>query len=85
MELIWYKSHSTTKPIELDTQSSPTTVYFRKNVVEIEIEDEEGKKYTEYEYDEAKLSKVDYAIYLGDVNTANIDFLAIMTGVDIDE
>ena len=85
MTLKWYRSQSMDRPLELDMDSSPTTVFMRKNIEEVEKEDTEGQTYTEYEYDEAKLSKEEYAIHQAEVNAANIDFIAIMTGVDIDE
>lgn len=57
-------------PLEIDLKSSPTTVYFRKNINEIQIDDR-----TEYEYDEAIMSKEDYIVELAKKNEELADVL----------
>lgn len=46
----------TEKPAEIDTTSSPTTVYFRKNIREVPNEGEG----THWKYDEAQIMRDDY-------------------------
>ena len=41
--------------------------------------------YTYYEYEEAKLSKNDYTRYLVEKQIANTDYLALMSGIDLEE
>lgn len=57
----YYKSISNDRPQAVDNTSSPTTVYLRKNIEAVEIEDvETGNKRTEYRYEEATISKDEY-------------------------
>lgn len=85
IELNWYKSESDGYPEDVDMTSSPTTVYIRKNIEEVErMDDASGVTRTVYVYDEAKLSHADYAIYKEEQNAANIDYIAAMTDVDLD-
>ena len=80
--LEFHKSESTSIPELIDMVSSPTTVYIRENIQEKQkIVNEE--EYTIYTYDEAILTKEEYAIYLAEANTANIDYLSMMDGVDL--
>lgn len=87
----WYKSESTIKPDEVDTTSSKTTIYLRRNISEKKCEDEfNGENQTYFEYDEATMTKKEYADYLNiisiidiDQQRADIDYLAIMTGVEL--
>lgn len=65
MSLEYKKAESTIYPELIDTTSSNTTVYLRKNVVKKQVKDEEtGETCTRYEYDEAKLTKEQYEEYL---------------------
>ena len=65
MILNWHKSESSVYPELVDTTSSNVVVYLRKNVVEKQVKDEiTGETHTMYEYDEAKLTKAEYAEYL---------------------
>ena len=87
----WYKSESTLRPDELDTTSSKKAVYLRRNIVEKQRESRfDGEMQTYYEYDETKLTKEEYAEYLKGLalidieqQRADIDYLAIMTGVEL--
>lgn len=89
----WYKAESTEIPDEVDTTSSKTTVYLRRNIVEKQRESEfDGKMHTYYEYNEVKLTKEEYQQYLTEINITNIekqradiDYIALMTGVDLEE
>lgn len=60
----WYKSESTIRPDEVDTTSSKTSVYLRRNIVEKQRESEiDGEMQMYYEYEEAKLTKEEYEKY----------------------
>lgn len=92
MKLNYRKSESTSRPETIDTTSSKTSVYLRKNIVEKERKDEEGNIYRYCEYDEAKLTKAEYEKYLSELavadirqQRADIDYIALMCGVDLEE
>ena len=82
----WYKSSSTVRPEKTDTTSSKVYNYVRKNIVEEEIADElhEGTT-TIYTYDECKVPKASWDVFLqNEQNTANIDYLAMELGIDLE-
>ena len=65
MKLNYIKSQSSVKPDLVDTTSSKTTVYVRQNIVENKkIDEMSGEEIVFYEYEEAKLTKEEYAEYL---------------------
>ena len=65
MKLNFIKSQSSVKPDLVDTTSSKTTVYIRQNIAENKkIDEMSGEKTVFYEYEEAKLTKEEYAEYL---------------------
>ena len=66
MNLYFKKSQSTVKPELVDTTSSKKVVYIRQNIVETAIDDT-----TYYEYDEAKLTKAEYAEYLKELEATD--------------
>lgn len=68
MEITWKKvtGCQPQKPPEIDTISSPTTVYLRKNINQTEISSEEGSGRM-WEYEEAQLSLLEYAAYQAEV------------------
>ena len=92
MKMNYAKSESTIKPELIDTTSSKTTVYIRKNIIEKERMDKEtGDSTTYYEYDEAKLNKEEYQEYLKELEIidiqkqrADIDYIALMSGIDLE-
>ena len=67
MKLEFYKSSSSVKPELIDTTSSKKVVYIRQNIIETVVEDT-----TYYEYDEAKLTKAEYAEYLKELEATEI-------------
>ena len=93
MILNYVKSQSSIKPELIDTTSSKTSVYIRQNIVEVEKTNEsDNTSTTFYEYDEAKLTKQEYQEYLKELSIidiqqqrADIDYIALMTGVDLEE
>ena len=57
------------KPSEFDTTSSPTTVYQRKNIQRIEIENMDGTKSELWEYDERTMTHEEYSVIAEIVET----------------
>ena len=54
----------TEKPLEVDTCSSTNTVYLRKNITQVEVEDVVSKeKVTMWQYDERQMTPAEYAQY----------------------
>ena len=92
MKLNYVKSQSSVKPDLIDTTSSKVVVYVRQNIVENKKTDEmSGEETVFYEYDEAKLTKEEYQEYLKELEIidiqqqrADIDYIALMTGVDLE-
>ena len=92
MILNYVKSQSSIKPELIDTTSSKTSVYIRQNIVEVEKANESDDTSTIfYEYDEAKLTKQEYQEYLKELSIidiqqqrADIDYIALMSGVDLE-
>ena len=75
MILNYVKSQSSVKPELIDTTSSKTTVYLRKNIIEVErnnMNDDSSASTTFYEYDEAKLSKEEYQEYLKELENEEV-------------
>ena len=59
--MTYYKVTSNDYPQSVDITSSPTTVYLRKNIKAVDVEDEmTGNTRTEYHYDEAAITKDEY-------------------------
>lgn len=84
---IWYRGESSVYPQLVDTTSSKKWVFVRRNIEEFEREDEVDpeikKKY--YSYEEMKIPKENYPIYELEVqNAANLDYLAMMSDIDLD-
>ena len=92
MKLNYIKSQSSVKPDLVDTTSSKTCVYIRQNIVENKKTDEmSGKETVFYEYEEAKLTKAEYKEYLKELEIidiqkqrADIDYIALMSGIDLE-
>ena len=92
MRLNFIKSQSSVKPDLVDTTSSKTTVYIRQNIVEnIKTDEMSGEETVFYEYEEAKLTKAEYKEYLKELEIidiqkqrADIDYIALMSGIDLE-
>ena len=69
MEIKYTTSSSNEEPVLLDTTSSETHVYIRRNVKLVTKTDAEGNEYQEYEYEEAQLTKAEYAAYTASIET----------------
>ena len=92
MKLNYIKSQSSVKPDLVDTTSSKVVVYLRQNIVEnIKTDEMSGKETVFYEYEEAKLTKQEYQEYLKELEIidiqqqrADIDYIALMSGIDLE-
>ena len=92
MKLNYVKSQSSVKPDLVDTTSSKAVVYLRQNIVEnIKTDEMSGKETVFYEYEEAKLTKAEYQEYLKELEIvdiqkqrADIDYIALMSGIDLE-
>ena len=89
MKLNFIKSQSSVKPDLVDTTSSKTSVYLRKDIAENTITDMDGNEVIMYEYDEAVLTKAEYEEYLKELEVidiqqqrADIDYILMMTGLE---
>ena len=75
----WYRSESAVMPLEIDTESSNTYNYVRRNVEEVERE-ENGETIKMYTYEESKVLKADWGLYLDLTQAqADIDYLNMIT------
>ena len=79
--LTYQKSSSMIKPEEVDDTSSQFVTYLHRNVEE--KTDENDNVY--YEYDECKLTKAEYQAYLLEKQRADIDYIALMSDIDLEE
>ena len=92
MKLKYVKSQSSVKPDLVDTTSSKVVVYLRQNIVKnIKTDEMSGEETVFYEYEEAKLTKKEYQEYLKELEIidiqkqrADIDYIALMSGIDLE-
>lgn len=83
LNLDYKKVESDTIPDEVDTTSSPTTVYLRRNIRTEELQDIETETTrTVYVYDEATIPRDEYNAYLTGKTQADIEYLYMMGGLD---
>lgn len=83
LNLDYKQVESDTMPDEIDTISSPNTVYLRRNIRTEErqgIETETTR--TVYVYDEAAIPRNEYNAYLAGKTQADIEYLYMMGGLD---
>lgn len=75
----WYNSESATYPLEVDTTNSRKYNYVRRNITEVVKED-----VTYYEFEECKILKEDWGLYLENEQLrADLDYIAMETGVEL--
>lgn len=83
LNLDYKQVESNTMPDEIDTISSPTTVYLRRNIRTEERQDIETENIrTVYVYDEATIPRNEYNAYLAGKTQADIEYLYMMGGLD---
>lgn len=76
----WNTVQSTKKPSDIDTTSSKTVNYVRRNINKIQIEDTDGKQRTLYEYEELVVDKNMWSMHLElEQARADIDYLNMLT------
>ena len=63
MTIQFKKAQSNQKPSEIDVTSSPNGVYYRRNIKEVEKENESGEIYVYYEYEEAFMTLNEWEDY----------------------
>ena len=81
---MWHRSENTIRPLIEDKTSSKSYVIVTKNIEEVHYTDEEGNEQTKYVYDEAFVKKEDYDSFKQlEQQKADIEFLSMMTGVDL--
>lgn len=81
MRFNWYKVTGDDSPKEIDTIGSTTYIYFHRN-----IQPKTDAYQTEYyQYDEAKLTPLEYQQYLLEQTRSEVDYLAMMSDIDLEE
>lgn len=85
MQLNWKYTESTGRPLDVDDVSSPTSVFLAKDIVEKQRENVDGEMQTYFEYQCAVLSKTEYNTYLEEQNRSDIDYIAMMSDIDLEE
>ena len=58
----WYNAESSIEPVEIDTESSKTYNYVRKDIREV-TETVDGEEVTKYVYKECKVPKESWGMY----------------------
>lgn len=76
-------SESPTFPVEVDLISSQTTVYVRENIKPVTRKSMDGSSSTVYTYNETQYTREEYSELQTAKTRADIDYLAIMTGVTL--
>lgn len=72
----WYRTESLECPQEYDKDSSPTTVYQRRNIQEEKRMDAlTDKEYTTYVYEERTMTKEEYAAYQAELESPAIKMI----------
>lgn len=83
---MWITSEANYKPNTVDIATSKVYNYIRRNIHQEQREDDEGKIYTVWVYEEKKISKENWELYKAvERNSANIDYIAMMTDVEIED
>ena len=72
------------RPAEFDTESSPTTVYQRRNIKQITVEAADGSTSTMWEYEERTMSHTEYICLISETNKSQIEYIAVMADIELD-
>lgn len=76
----WKISQSADRPEELDTTSSKVYNYARRNITEETVEGPGGESMTVYNYEELKVEKENWPLYIAlEQAKADIDYLNMIT------
>lgn len=79
----WKKAYSASAPAELDKESSPTTVYQRRNIKMV-TEEKDGVPMVHYEYEERTMSHEEYTAMTDSNLKSTIEYVAVMAGVELE-
>lgn len=71
------------QPAEFDTTTSAAVVYQRRNVERVTISNADGSATELWQYEEREMSRDEYVNLKIEQNRADIDFIAMETGVDL--
>lgn len=71
------------RPAEIDTTSSAVTVYQRKNIKRVAVKNEDGSTTELWQYEERQMTREEFFNMRQEQNAANVDYLSMMTGVDL--
>lgn len=83
---MWITAEATFEPDAVDTTTSKVYNYVRRNIREEQRKDEEGNSYTVWVYEEMRVAKGEWELYKSvERNTANIDYIAMMSDIEIEE
>ena len=84
---MWETVEATFMPDMTDSTTSRNWVYVHRNIREEQRTDEQtGETYTVWVFEEMKIPKDSWELYkVVERNTANIDYLAMMTDVELEE
>lgn len=78
--MVFKEVESTVEPSVFEENAG--TYYVRRNITEVEATDETP---TMYVYEEAQATEVEYIQAQLDVNASNVQYLAMMTDIDLEE
>ena len=86
----WVENDSPEKPVSIDDTSSPSSIFVRKNFIKIPAvvnpEDPETNMPEHWKYEEEIVSRDEWPSYYSSmVNSANIDYIAMVTGLSQEE
>ncbi|AXF52289.1 MAG: XkdX family protein [Caudoviricetes sp.] len=81
MKLKYRISESSVYPELIDTTSSKTTVYLRRNI-EAKLNSNND---VYYQYQEAKLTKEEYREYFQEQVRSDVDYIALIEGINLEE
>lgn len=81
------ENSDSTKPAEIDTTTSGSVVYIRKNFMEVPSVDMNGEEDgSHWKYDEMTVLKSEWPTYEQTMkNASNIDYIAMMTDLELEE
>ena len=65
----------TERPLEIDTISSKTVIYIRRNIERVEKEDDQGNSYEVWRYEEAQLTPEEFEWYQREVDSPALDMM----------
>lgn len=71
------------QPAEFDTTTSSVIVYQRRNIERVTVSNGDGSTTELWQYEEREMSREEYTDLKIKQNRADIDYIAMETGVDL--